>query len=62
MPPSLQLAARAFPQYWAVSGFNDIIVRGLGLRAVLPNLLVLTVIGAGSLAAGSFVYARRSRS
>lgn len=61
MPRFLQLAARAFPQYWAVNGFNSIIVRGLGLPAVLPNLLVLTAIGAGSLAAGCFVFARRSR-
>ena len=61
MPQFLQVAARAFPQYWAVKGFNTVIVRGLGFQDILPSLLALTATGAASLALGCAVYARRSR-
>lgn len=61
-PPFMQQLARAFPQYWAVNGLNKIVVRGLGLAAITPNLLVLAVAGVGCLLAGSVIYVRKIRS
>ncbi len=36
MPPVMQALSRATPHAWALSGYQDVIVRGLGLQAVLP--------------------------
>jgi len=61
-PPFMQQMARAFPQYWAVNGLNKIVVRGLGFAGIAPNLMVLTLAGAGFLLAGSMIYVRKVRS
>jgi len=41
MPGFMQTIARFSPHYWALQGYQDVIVRGLGLRAVLPETGVL---------------------
>ncbi|MFO7541095.1 MAG: ABC transporter permease [Chloroflexota bacterium] len=41
VPPFLQTVGRLTPVAWAMSGFHDIITRGLGLTAVLPEVGVL---------------------
>ncbi|NOZ49073.1 MAG: ABC-2 transporter permease [Chloroflexi bacterium] len=42
MPDFMQKLALITPHAWALDGYQDIIVRGLGLQAVLPNVAVLT--------------------
>lgn len=41
VPDWLQTVGKLSPIYWAMSGFQDIITRGWGVTAVLPELLVL---------------------
>ncbi|MDQ7029670.1 MAG: ABC transporter permease [Ardenticatenia bacterium] len=41
MPAFMQALARLSPHYWALQGYQDIIVRGLGVAAVLPEVGVL---------------------
>ncbi|MCW5861236.1 MAG: ABC transporter permease, partial [Caldilineales bacterium] len=51
-PAWMQQIARLTPTFWAMQGYNDIITRGLGLPAVLPEALVLLGFGALFLAFG----------
>lgn len=51
-PAWMQQIARLTPTFWAMQGYNDIITRGLGLPAVLPETLVLLGFGAIFLAFG----------
>jgi ABC-2 type transport system permease protein len=51
--PTLNLISRFVPQSWAVQGLQDLMVRGLGMAAVLPEIgallafsLVFFLIGA----------------
>jgi len=32
---------KVLPTTWAMTGFNDVIIRGLGVRDVLPETVVL---------------------
>lgn len=41
MPGLLQSIARVTPHAWALSGYQDIIVRGLSIKDILPETLVL---------------------
>jgi len=41
MPDAMQAIAHLSPHYWALQGYQDVIVRGLGMRAVLPETGVL---------------------
>jgi len=41
MPDFMQTIAKISPHYWALSGYQDVIVRGLGVQAVLPETGVL---------------------
>jgi linearmycin/streptolysin S transport system permease protein len=41
MPPVMRALAQATPHAWALAGYQDVLVRGLGLGAVLPELGVL---------------------
>lgn len=41
MPDFMQAVARISPHYWALQGYQDVIVRGLGVQAVLPEVGVL---------------------
>ena len=44
-PEWMQRVAQLTPTYWAMQGFNDIITRGLGVQAVLPEAIMLLVFG-----------------
>ncbi len=52
VPPWMQTLAQALPTYWGMRGFQDIVVRGLGLEAVLPEVGVLVAFGAAFLLLG----------
>ena len=41
MPDAMQTLAHLSPHYWALQGYQDVIVRGLGMRAVLLETGVL---------------------
>ena len=41
MPQTLQVISKITPHAWALQGFQDVIVRGLGVQAVLPEAGVL---------------------
>lgn len=41
LPEWAEAVSPATPTYWAMNGFNDVILRGAGLYAVLPSLAVL---------------------
>jgi ABC-2 type transport system permease protein len=41
MPGFMQNIALALPQGWAMSGYQDIIIKGAGIPQVLPNVTVL---------------------
>ena len=40
-PPLYQSVVKVLPTTWAMTGFNDVIIRGLGVRDVLPETVVL---------------------
>ncbi len=52
VPSWMQTLAQALPTYWGMQGFQDIVVRGLGLEAVVPEVLALLGFGAAFLALG----------
>jgi len=41
MPGFMKTLSRLTPHAWALSGYHDVIIRGLGVRAVLPETAVL---------------------
>lgn len=45
-PPAYQTLVKALPTTWTMTGFNDVIVRGQGGQAVLPEVGVLLVFAA----------------
>lgn len=47
MPDTLQTLAQLTPHAWALSGYQDVIVRGLGVGAVLKECLALIVFAMG---------------
>ncbi len=52
VPAWMQSLAQALPTYWGMQGFQDIIVRGLGVQAVLPEAAVLLAFGVAFLGVG----------
>ena len=44
---TVQTIAHLTPMAWMVDGFKDVIVRGMGARAILPSLYVLFAFAAG---------------
>jgi ABC-2 type transport system permease protein len=40
-PPLMQQAAKLLPTYWAMQGFTDLVMRGEGALAVMPEAAVL---------------------
>lgn len=40
-PPAYQSAVKVLPTTWAMMGFNDVLIRGAGVAAVLPEVGVL---------------------
>lgn len=51
-PSWMQQIARATPTFWAMQGYNDIITRGLGAVAVLPEVAILLCFGIAFLTMG----------
>lgn len=51
MPQAMQSASKFTVNYWAISGFNDLML-GKGIEAVLMNCLILTGIAAAFMALG----------
>ncbi len=51
-PSWMQQIARATPTFWAMQGYNDIITRGLGAVAVLPEVAILLGFGIAFLTMG----------
>jgi ABC-2 type transport system permease protein len=47
MPPTLRTLSLFTPHAWALSGYHDVIVRGLGIEQVLPETGVLLGFAAG---------------
>lgn len=45
MPPSLRTLSYLVPHRWALTGYQNLIVRGLGLQEVLPQIAVLLGFG-----------------
>jgi ABC-2 type transport system permease protein len=54
VPQWMQTLGRFFPTSWAMTGFHDIITRGLGVTAVLPEVAVLIVFGTIFLTIGTW--------
>lgn len=51
-PAWMQQIAQITPTYWAMQGFSDIITRGLGVGAILPEVAALAAFGAVFLGVG----------
>ncbi len=52
VPSWMQTLGKALPTYWGMQGFQDIIVRGLGLTEILPAAGLLLAFGLGFLLIG----------
>ncbi len=52
--PLMQTIAKITPQAWAMTAFNDVVVRGRSLASTTTNLVVLAGFGLGLLALGAF--------
>ncbi len=46
MPPFMQAISKISPHAWALAGYQDVIVRGLGVSAVLPEVGALMLFAA----------------
>jgi ABC-2 type transport system permease protein len=53
MPEFIKPVSAATIVYWATDGFTKLIVRGEGLPAIAPNVVVLTVVGILFMAVGA---------
>ena len=58
-PGFMQSLATAFPSYWAMQGFVDLILRQAGLAQVAPAILVLSAFGLVFLSLGVLLFRRR---
>ncbi|MBP7139821.1 MAG: ABC transporter permease [Caldisericia bacterium] len=56
MPKYLQNIAKFTPQYWAINGFNKIILRGFGLKEIMPNFSILIIYAIVSLLIASIFF------
>ena len=54
VPTWMQSLGQLFPTTWAMRGFHDIITRGLGVTAVLPEVGILLLYGLVFLAIGTW--------
>lgn len=59
MPPAMQTLANYSPMSWALEGFWDLLLRGEGWRAVLPEAAALTLCGLLSLGLAALLLRRR---
>jgi len=46
LPDWLEVLARLTPTYWAMEGFRDVVLDGLGVTSVLPEVAALGVFAA----------------
>jgi len=56
MPKYLQTIGKFTPQYWAINGFNKIILRGFGLKEIMPNFSILIIYAIVSLITASLLF------
>ncbi len=56
LPDWARAIAPATPTYWAIKGFEGVILRGEGLSGVKEELLVLVAFAVGLLALGSWLF------
>ncbi|MGB9749345.1 MAG: ABC transporter permease [Caldisericia bacterium] len=56
MPKYLQNIGKLTPQYWAINGFNKIILRGFGINEIMPNFTILILYAIGSLLIASLIF------
>ena len=40
-PPAMKTAAKALPTYWAMEGFDQLVLHGFSLKAILPSVGIL---------------------
>jgi ABC-2 type transport system permease protein len=59
LPPALRALSPFSLLYWATRGYQGLLVDGLGLRAVLPNVAILAGSGLLLLALSAFLWQRR---
>jgi ABC-2 type transport system permease protein len=59
MPEFLRPLSASTLVYWATEGFNALILEGLGLSAIVPNLAVLSAFGLVCMTAGALVLRRK---
>ncbi|UCF05488.1 MAG: ABC transporter permease [bacterium] len=52
---------RFSPVFWAINGFKRILVEDMGLREIVPNLIVLYSLGIVTILAGAILLKRRVR-
>lgn len=55
-PPYMQTLAYAVPQGWAMTGFVNIITRGLGFAEVLPQAVALAGFGVAFFVIGLLLF------
>lgn len=56
MPKYLQTIGKFTPQYWAINGFNKIILKGFGLKEIMPNFSILIIYAIVSLITASLLF------
>ncbi len=61
MPPAMHLVSRGTFNYWANRAFSDIITRGEGFVAVVPEILAMSVIAMVGLVVAVSVFRLRQR-
>ncbi len=59
LPPFMRQLAPFSPFYWGTKGYADLISESAGIAEILPNAVVLIVLGGLSLAIGSLLLTRR---
>ena len=61
MPPAMQAFADVSPMSWGLEGFLDIFLRGLGVKAVLPEFLALSCFGTLLLGIAALLFSYQTR-
>ncbi len=59
MPSFLRPVSAMTIVFWATDGFSKMIVKGLGVAAVLPNVAILTLAGTIFMGLGAFILRRK---
>ncbi len=52
VPAWLRMIGQFTPTFWAIDGFQDLLTRGLGIAAILPNVAILSVFTLAFMALG----------